>query len=116
LSVGVDGTCSLFISTQNENVAVGVKLADATIPKFSAQKWHNLKLQFSGDTISGFMDGVKVLSVKNSVYTKGMAGLMTGTDPKLRNTAFFDNLIINKVNGPVPRPVLFNNISPIYKK
>ncbi|SDT44046.1 hypothetical protein SAMN05216490_3489 [Mucilaginibacter mallensis] len=31
---------------------------------------------------------------------------------KLRNTAFFDNLIINKVNGPV----LFNNISPIYKK
>lgn len=116
LSLGVDGTCSLFISTQKENVAVGVKLADATIPKFSPKKWHNLKLQFSGDMITGLVDGIKVLSAKNSVYTKGMAGLMTGTDPKLRNTAFFDNLIINKVNGPVPRPVLFNNISPIYKK
>jgi galactosylceramidase len=62
------------------------------------------------------VDDIKVLSAKDSAYSKGMAGLMTGTDPTLRNTAFFDNLIINKVNGPEPKPVLFNNISPIYKK
>ena len=116
LSMGADGTCSLFISTQKENEAVGTKLATAAVPGFSADRWVNLKLQFSGDSISGFVNGVKVLSVKNSVYSKGMAGLMTGTDPKLRNTAFFDNVIINKVNGPVPKPVLFNNISPIYTK
>ncbi|MEO6849420.1 MAG: hypothetical protein ABI203_00065, partial [Mucilaginibacter sp.] len=89
---------------------------DAIVPDFSANKWHNLKLQFSGDMITGFVDGIKVLSAKNSVYTKGMAGLMTGTDPKLRNTAFFDNLLINSVDGTVPATAAFTNISPIYKK
>jgi galactosylceramidase len=115
-NVGADGTCSLFISTQKKNEDAGDKLAAGTIPDFSAEKWHHLKLQFSGDTITGFVDGIKVLSAKDSVYTKGMAGLMTGTDPKLRNTAFFDNLLINHVNGAVPKPAAFSNISPIYKK
>ncbi|MEP6727664.1 MAG: galactosylceramidase [Bacteroidota bacterium] len=115
-NVGADGTCSLFISTQKKNEDIGDKLAGATIPNFLADKWHNVKLQFSGDTISGFLDNVKILSAKNNVYPKGMAGLMTGTVPKLRNTAFFDNLLINTVNGTLPKPVLFENISPIYKK
>ncbi|MFL5810579.1 MAG: hypothetical protein ACJ749_13745, partial [Flavisolibacter sp.] len=116
LSVGANGSCSLFISTQKKDEAVGTRLASVTIPNFSADKWHMVKLQFSGDTISGFVDGVKLVSVKDGAYTKGMAGLMTGTDPKLRNTAFFDNLIITKINGPIRKPVLFNNVSPIYKK
>ncbi|MEO5591939.1 MAG: hypothetical protein ABIR15_15780 [Chitinophagaceae bacterium] len=115
-NVGADGTCSLFISTQKKNEDIGDKLAGATIPNFLADKWHNVKLQFSGDTISSFVDNVKILSVQNNVYPKGMAGLMTGTVPKLRNTAFFDNLLINTVNGTLPKPVLFENISPIYKK
>jgi galactosylceramidase len=115
LNITTDGKCSLFISTQKENEPIGIKLAAAAIPKFSADKWHNLKLQFSGDMISGFVDGIKVLSAKNDVYTKGMAGLMTGTDPKLRNTALFDNLLINRVNAAVPEPATFALISPIYK-
>lgn len=78
-NVAADGTCSLFISTQKKNEDVGDKLATATLPNFSADKWHNLKLQFSGDTITGFVDGIKVLSANNGVYTKGMVGLTTGT-------------------------------------
>jgi galactosylceramidase len=116
ISMGADGTCSLFISTQNKNETAGLKLSTAVVPDFSANKWHNLKLQFSGDAVSGFVDGIKVLSATNSIYAKGMAGLMTGTDPKLRNTAFFDNLLINKVNAPLPNSATFVNISPIYKK
>jgi len=116
LSMGADGTCSLFISTQKKDEAVGIKLATAAVPGFSADKWHILKLQFAGDMISGFVDDIKVLSAKDSVYTKGMAGLMTGMDPKLRNTAFFDNLIINSINAAVPEAALFNNMSPIYKR
>jgi hypothetical protein len=45
-----------------------------------------------------------------------MAGLMTGMDPKLRNTAFFDNLLITDLNGKVPEPERFENVSPIYRK
>jgi galactosylceramidase len=53
--------------------------------------------------------------VTDSLFTQGMAGLIAGGGKKL-STPFYDNLIINKVNGAVPKPVLFNNISPIYKK
>jgi galactosylceramidase len=116
LSLSAEGTCSLFISTQKENEAVGVRLATAAVPGFSASRWHHLKLQFSGDMITGFVDKEKVLSAKDSVYNKGMAGLMTGTDPKLRNTALFDNLLINSLGGGVSQPVQFHKISPIYKK
>jgi galactosylceramidase len=116
LSMSADGSCALFISTQKENEVVGVKLAAAAVPGFSTGHWHNLKLQFSGDQITGFVDNKKVLSAKNSVYTKGMAGLMTGMDPKLRNTAFFDNLLITDLNGKVPEPERFENVSPIYRK
>jgi galactosylceramidase len=116
LSLSADGTCSLFISTQKENEVVGVKLAYAAVPGFSASQWHNIKLQFSGDVITGLVDKKKVLSVTNSVYSKGMAGMMTGTDPKLRNTAFFDNLLINSLDGGMPQPIQFHNVSAIYEK
>ena len=115
-SMSADGTCSLFISTQKENETNGIKIASAVVPDFSPNQWHKLKLQFSGDLITGFADDKKVVTTKNSVYANGMAGLMTGIDPKLRNTAFFDNLLINKVNAAVPKPFLFQHISPIYKK
>lgn len=53
----------------------------------SADKWHSLKLQFSGDTISAFVDGRQVTSVSDTTYTKGYAGIGTGW-----NHARFDNI------------------------
>jgi hypothetical protein len=45
-----------------------------------------------------------------------MAGLITG-DIKTRNTAFFDNLLINAVGAATPKPTVFaKNQSPIYKR
>jgi hypothetical protein len=44
-----------------------------------------------------------------------MAGLVTG-DSKTRNTACFDNLLINAVGAPTPKPTVFaRNFTPIYK-
>jgi galactosylceramidase len=82
---------------------------------FDASRWHNLKLQFSGTTINGFVDGTQVLSATNDAFSHGMAGLVTG-DNKTRNTACFDNLLINAVGAPTPKPTSFaRNITPIYK-
>jgi hypothetical protein len=45
-----------------------------------------------------------------------MAGLVTG-DEKTRNTACFDNLLINAVGASTPKPTVFaKNQTPIYKK
>ncbi len=69
--------------------------------------WHNLKLRFSGSTITGFIKGSQVFSISNSSASKGMAGLGTGDVGNVRNTALFDNLIINTVGGAVPPVTVF---------
>jgi galactosylceramidase len=82
---------------------------------FDVKKWHNLKLQFAGDVIIGFVDGAQVLCATNNLFSHGMAGLVTG-DAKNRNTACFDNLLINAVGAATPQPTKFSPVqSPIYQ-
>ncbi len=86
------------------------------LPNFSASRWHNLKMRFVGQNITGFVDGVQVVSVTSPLFARGMAGLMTG-DTKVQNTAYFDNLLINKVGAATPPPTTFGKKQlPIYKK
>ena len=45
-----------------------------------------------------------------------MAGLVTGGENNVRNTALFDNLIVNTVGGPKPQPTVFaQDANPLYK-
>ena len=75
-----------------------------------------MKLRFSGAAITGFVDDVQVLSVTNNQYAAGMAGLVTGGENNARNTALFDNLIVNTVGGPKPQPTVFpQDANPLYK-
>jgi hypothetical protein len=90
-------------------------MAAGTAANVASNQWHNVKLQFSGNLITGLVDGAQVLSVTNNLYSHGMAGLITG-DTSNRNTAFFDNLLINAVGAATPKPTVFaKNRSPIYK-
>jgi hypothetical protein len=52
------------------------------------------------------VDGAPVLSTTNRLFSQGMAGLVTG-DYKTRNTACFDNLLINAVGAATPKPTAF---------
>lgn len=56
---------------------------------FSADQWHSLRLQFHGQTVSGFVDGRPVCAVEDSSYAAGLAGLGSGW-----NFAQFSNLKI----------------------
>jgi galactosylceramidase len=115
LRLAADGSCALFASTQARNQTAGSELATGTAANVNGNQWHNVKLQFSGDIITGFVDGAQVLSVTNNLYLHGMAGLVTG-DNRTRNTACFDNLLINAVGAATPKPTVFTkNQSPIYK-
>jgi galactosylceramidase len=81
-----------------------------TTKNVASNRWHNLKLQFCGSKITGFVDGAQVLCSTNSLFSHGMAGLVTG-----RNTAFFDDLLVNAVGAAPPKPTAFaRNQTPMY--
>jgi len=122
LRLDADGTCSLYLAGQSSGrgavaqPAVGAQLATGKTANAAASPWHNLKLQMSGPNLTGFVDGVQVVSATNSVCAKGMAGLIAGNNPNARNAALYDNLLINAVGAPAPKPTVFSaSQTPMYK-
>jgi galactosylceramidase len=73
----------------------------------AAGSWHNMKLVFSGTSITGLIDGTQVLSVTDGTYGSGQVGLGTESQNGTYTTAYFDNLIVNTVGGVPPSPTVF---------
>lgn len=71
----------------------GVASAQASVPKGT---WHELKVAVKGDSIQGYLDGKKVIDVKDSTYTEGMIGLWTKAD----SVTYFDNFTIETQSAP----------------
>ena len=136
LRLAADGTCSLVaidgkagpVDLGDKEHQEALRLASNTAEKgekqvvagmvkdFSTNQWHNVKLQFSGATITGFVDGAQVFTTTNQFSSHGMAGVVTG-DNKARNTACFDNLLINAVGAATPKATVFaKDQTPIYKR
>ena len=86
----------------------GSSLASGTAT-LTGTGWHNVKLQMSGSTLTCFIENKQVTNpaVSNGSSGNGVAGLYAGTTNGGRNTACFDNLIINAVNGATPAPTVF---------
>jgi galactosylceramidase len=80
------------------------ELGAVKLPNIGPNQWHNLKLRFEGTNITGFVDDKPVLNATDNVYGRGMAGLRAGDDKKKLSTPYFDNLLINGINAPVPKP------------
>ncbi|MGB7569157.1 MAG: hypothetical protein WBM07_14955 [Chitinivibrionales bacterium] len=95
-------TCYAAMNTNT----LGTSLATGTVA-LTANTWNNLKLRFSGTTITGFINNAQVCSATNTLYAAGAVGLGTGDIGNVRNTALFDNLIINTVGGATPQPTVF---------
>ncbi|MGA1978694.1 MAG: galactosylceramidase [Bacteroidales bacterium] len=116
MNLSAEGTCSLYLLKQDEkDKEMGTMLATG-IASISSDQWHNLMLRFSGKTITGFIDRIKILTANDSTFSEGMAGLVTGSENKTNNIAWFDNLMIKPVQGTSPDPTVFpENVSPLYK-
>jgi len=116
MTVSADGSVDLRSSTQAGNNPPGDQLDSGTVPLFDPRVWHTLKLRFVGGHIDGFVDGKQVVKADSTVWGRGMAGLLTGGLDDHRNTALFDNLIINTIDGSQPPATVFaQDSSPIYK-
>jgi len=136
LQLGADGQCRLIVirGRKDKKKAVGdveqqallkakhdddeggeKVLGIVQLPKIGAQQWHQLKLRFSGSTITGLVDDQPVLKATDSLYAHGMAGLLAGGDKKQLSTPYYDNLLIKPVGAPTPRPTIPGpGITPIY--
>jgi galactosylceramidase len=64
--------------------------------------WHNMKLVFKGTSIGALIDHQEVASLISDTFAAGMVGLGT-----LTSSPYFDNLIINEVDGVAPQPAVF---------
>jgi galactosylceramidase len=80
-----------------------------------AGQWHRLKLRLEGAKITALVDGKPVITATDELYGQGMAGLLAGQDKKRVSTPWFDNLLINAVDAPEPKPsVAAPDQTPIY--
>lgn len=83
----------------------GTTLASGTVTLTGSNTWHNVKLQMNSSSLTCYIENKPVTNpaITNSSSTYGVAGLCTGsatpTNSPTRNTAYFDNLIIDKVGG-----------------
>jgi len=115
MTMSAQGDCGLYVVTEDSKVRPRL-LASGKVKNVSANKWHTMKLSFSGSTIKGFVDHVEVLHATDTSFTKEMAGLLTTDEDDGRTTAQFDNLIIKAIGGAVPKPRgIVKGVYPIYK-
>jgi galactosylceramidase len=112
-----DAEQQALLNAANDDSAGGERvLATVQVPNIVPNQWHNLKLRFVGSVITGLVDERPVLSVTNTLYARGMAGLMAGGGKTKLSTPYFNNLIIKAVDRPKPKPAHFvQDGNPIYK-
>jgi galactosylceramidase len=116
MTLSAQGDCELYVVMEDRKVKPKL-LASGKVIGVKANNWHNVKLQFSGSNITGFVDNVQVLQAIDKTYAKGMIGLMTTDENPKRTTAQFDNIVINAMNKTIPAARnIAKNVSPIYKK
>ena len=91
-------------------------LATAKVPDISSLQWHNLRLRFIGDQITGYIDGKEVLSATSDHYKKGMAGLIAPLQKKRVCTPYFDNLSITPLgSSKATQPLDTKDHRPLYQ-
>ncbi len=111
-----DGGVALYVAGNKYRGPREKQLAVGEVKNWKWNQWHNLKLRFEKQTLTVLVDGTPILTTQDTEYDHGQAGLITGGEGTARNTALFDNLLINRPGGGEVPPTPFpQDSSPIYK-
>ena len=89
-------------------------LSEVKLEGINALQWHNLKLCFEGDKLTGYVDGKQVVQATNDRYRKGMAGLMAPLQENRVSTPYFDNLKITPTHRTRTTAAMQQDIKPLY--
>jgi galactosylceramidase len=112
-----DGGCELYLANQQIKGSRERQLAVGSARRLRGNRWHNVKLRFAGSKITGFVDGVQVISVDDHTFGNGLAGLIAAGEGTARSRAMFDNLMITAVDAPKPPATVFaQDDHPIYQR
>ena len=89
-------------------------LAEAVLAGSPALEWHNLRLRFQGDQITGYVDGIELVQATSNHYGKGMAGLIAPLKERRVSTPYFDNLKIMPIGRTQATPTAVPAMQPLY--
>lgn len=100
-----DAEQQAFIKAQNDESEGGEKvLGTVKVADVGPDRWHTLTLRFEGSTITGLVDGKPVLTATDTLYARGMAGILAGVAGRKLSTPYYDNVTIKAPNSPAPAP------------
>jgi galactosylceramidase len=99
-----DAEQQALIKAANEAAEGGEKVLARSTLANAADRWHTLKLRFSGTRIRGYVDGKPVVEADDALYGKGMAGLLAGPAQAGLSMPYYRNVVVNRVDGGLPPP------------
>lgn len=105
---------AIILARKDVEIGGEYTLAEAVAGNVSALKWHNLKLRFMGDQITGYVDGIEVVQATSDHYGKGMAGLIAPLKEHRVSTPYFDNLKIMPIGRTQATQTVVPQIPPLY--
>ena len=105
---------ALILARKDVEVGGEYVLDNAQVEGIAACQWHNLKLCFEGDKLTGYVDGHQVVSATNDRYGHGMAGLMAPLQERRICTPYFDNLRITPLGRTKSTNLNVRKPGPLY--
>ena len=105
---------ALILARKDVETGGEYTIAEAHVKGVDACQWHNLRLRFEGDRLSGFVDGQMVVEATSDHYAKGMAGLIAPLQERRVSTPVFDNLKIVPLGRTKPAPTPLPYVEPLY--
>ncbi len=105
---------AIILARKDVEIGGEYTIAEAKVQDVAPCQWHNLKLRFEGDQLTGFVDGRQVVQVTSDHYGKGMAGLIAPLLERRVSTPFFDNLKIVPLGRTKPVPTPLPAINSLY--
>ena len=105
---------ALILARTDIEVGGEYVLDEADVPGMSSCTWHNLKIAFDGDSITGYVDGKLVVKADDSRYGKGMAGMIAPLQEKRVCTPYFDNLKISPLGRTGANTTKVPAVNPLY--
>ena len=94
---------ALILARKDVEIGGEYTLDEADISGVAPCQWHNLKLRFEGDLITGYVDGKQAVQATSDHYGKGMAGLIAPLIGRSVSTPYFDNLSIKPLGRTKPQ-------------
>ena len=107
---------ALILARKDVEIGGEFTLAENVVSGIASLQWHNLKLRFDGNQITGYVDDIEVVQATSDHYLKGMAGLIAPLNERSVSTPYFDNLRITPLGRTQATNTIIPDIQPLYNK